>query len=162
LGTLGCPSFPAPSKYSIEKMAKPMRREFEDDDRDAIAPSVDLEKDLPRSVYEIPDEYWGFRAYNRDSHPGVCTASDGHLATLIQGTDPIAVIAAGRAHVLIDPSPENGLKKQTAFKLEPRRFRARKIGLMHFDRLRGRLSEEDHIRITTELAYLFRDEEELK
>ena len=130
--------------------------------RDAAASSVDLKNDLPRSIYDVPDRFWGFHAFSRDMHPGACLEANVHHAKLVQGTDHASYAAARHTCVLVDPSPENGLSKKTAFILEPRRFRAKKIGLMHFDRLRGRLSEEDHIRITTELAYLFCDEEESK
>ena len=120
---------------------------------------VDLENDLPRTIYAVPDKFWEFEAFGRESHPGACVQANMHeqLAVLVLGSD---FNRRSVSHVLIQPSHENGLTKETAFGLEPKSFALRKIGLLHFDRKLGILSTEDHEKLLTALAYQFREDSE--
>jgi ECF sigma factor len=96
-------------------------------------PAVPVEQELEGSVYMVPDTLWEIFAPDRDDHPGVCVRCHlpARLAFLNKGTDP----AFARPHlylvVYIDPTPENGLGKRTAFALDPRRVRLHRLLTLH-------------------------------
>ncbi|MDA1055123.1 MAG: hypothetical protein O3C40_32275 [Planctomycetota bacterium] len=56
---------------------------------EGMATFIDAERELPGSVYQVPDKMWGFDAVGRIEHPGACTACDVHKrqAVLLKGTD---------------------------------------------------------------------------
>jgi hypothetical protein len=109
-----------------------------------LAEAIVPERDLPGSVYMVPDKFWGFSAVGRTEHPGACTAclSEEQVAILLKGRD--AVTLRGKAaHWFVDPSPGNGLEKITAFELLPYRFPLRRVLLMHPQRRVGQLAADD-------------------
>ncbi len=109
------------------------------------------------SVYKVPDSMWGFQAVGRVEHPGACTlcGTEHRYAILLKGTD-----AEGCPHrfprvVTVLASRANGLIKTTAFTIEPRKFRLRKIELLHENRLVGRLDRHDLSLLQAELHRVF-------
>jgi len=110
-------------------------------DREGEPVFINSQEELPGSVYKVPDKMWGFDAVGRIEHPGACTSCTPHQrqAVLLQGTD---AKLAGRGYpqvVVISPSAPNGLTKPTAFAVEPRIFRLRKVELLAKDRRIGTL-----------------------
>ena len=97
------------------------------------------------SVFMVPDKWWGFQAVGRDSHPGACVmeAEGGRKIQLLKGTDGMRKERYQKSQFIVQPSDSNGLKKRTAFSLEPRLFRRNKINVLYPDRLLGRLSEAE-------------------
>jgi hypothetical protein len=118
---------------------------------------VDPERDLPGSVYAVPDSYWGFEAPGRTSHPGACSQCSvaGQHATFVKGTDVRSSRPDITPILLIQPSEANGLSKETAFALAPRRLRLHKAVLLHYNRRMGVLDPEDLARLRGELTRLF-------
>jgi hypothetical protein len=136
----------------------PSRGSFDDNGKGpAEVTEVDPERDLPGSVYAVPDSYWGFEAPGRTSHPGACAhcSAAGQHATFVKGTD----VRSSRPNItpilLIQPSAANGLSKETAFALAPRRLRLHKAVLLHYDRKMGALDPDDLARLRGELTRLF-------
>lgn len=105
------------------------------------------------SVYAVPDKLWGFESVLSDSHPGACLGGDARFAHFVQGTSVENEWGRrGRERVL--PSADNGLRKETSFRLEPRRFRWNRVVLLHPDRFIGRLDAEDLQRLRERLDHL--------
>src|SRR5436190_23771109 len=92
---------------------------------------VDPGKDLPGSIYMVPDKFCGFEAVGRIDHPGACVFCDvpGGSATLVKGTDLFAARPGRHEVLVVDPSSDNGLRKATAFAIVPRRFKLRRLAL---------------------------------
>ena len=111
-------------------------------------------------LYRVPDKWWGFEAYGRVEHPGACVGYDrrGVHVTMLKGTDPKSA-RYEHVHVLVDASDSNGLSKQTAFQIQPRTFRARRVALLYPERFLGSLSSKDLERMQAELIRLFGGEE---
>jgi hypothetical protein len=107
-------------------------------------PEVDPESDFPGTTYIVPDKFWGFRSVGREDHPGACTqcATAEHVAILVKGSDALLRRSFAPTFV-IEPTPENGLRKATAFELVPRAFRLRRLLLLHENRRAGRLDPLD-------------------
>jgi hypothetical protein len=115
------------------------------DDAENDQPQVPIVKELEGSVYMIPDRRWGFQAEGREDHPGACVRCDlpARMTYLNKGTDLHSARPDRFLYVTVEPSPQNGLSKPTAFALEPRRIRLHVIRYFHQGReLLGRL--EDH------------------
>lgn len=113
-----------------------------------------LRQELEGSVYEIPDPLWGFTAPHREWHPGACARCDpaARLTYCYKGTDARRVRAKLFAMVVVEPSPENGLKKTTAFALDPRRIPLKVLRKIHnADGWRGALEEPFLRRMQTHL-----------
>jgi hypothetical protein len=113
-----------------------------------------LRQELEGSVYEIPDPLWGFAAPDREWHPGACARCDpaAGLAYSYKGTDARRVREKLFAVVVVDPTPQNGLKKTTAFALDPRRIPLPIFRKIHnADGWRGALEEECLRRMQTHL-----------
>ena len=122
-----------------------------------IIHQFDVAKELPRSVYRVPDGIWGFHAEGRMEHPGVCVSVNPQSGTafMLKGTDAQRAVARWRTYVVVNPDATNRLSKPTAFALEPRRFRIRKIVLLHHDRKIGSLASADFERLQSELRRVF-------
>lgn len=125
-------------------------------DESVYMAEIDVEMELPGSVYMVPDKFWGFQAIGRDDHPGACTRCDAAaaLAILVKGSD-IAGLRGLHGYLVIGPTRDNGLKKPTAFALQPRPFRLRRVLLMHPNRRIGQLDADDALRLQRELERLF-------
>jgi len=105
------------------------------------------------SIYWVPDRMWGFELVLADGHPGVCLGGDAQAACFVQGTGvENDWNRNGRERVL--PSAENGLHKETSFRLEPRRFRWKRVVLLHPERFVGRLDDADYERLRRRLDAL--------
>jgi hypothetical protein len=103
------------------------------DDAEESPPQVSVTAELEGSVYMVADRLWGFHAEGREHHPGACVRCDvaARLAFLLKGTD-LASARSGRfLYVNVEPSPENGLSKTTAFALDPRRIRLHVLRNLH-------------------------------
>ncbi len=115
------------------------------DDADEPPAQVPVAEELEGSVYMVPDRLWGFRAEGREHHPGTCVRCDvpARLAFLFKGTDLASARPDRFLYVSVEPSPQNGLAKPTAFALDPRRIRLHVLRNLHQGReWIGRL--EDH------------------
>lgn len=115
------------------------------DDADEPPPQVPVAGELEGSVYMVPDRLWGFRAEGREHHPGACVRCDvpARLAFLFKGTDLASARPSRFLYVNVEPSPQNGLDKPTAFAIDPRRIRLHVLRNLHQGReCIGRL--EDH------------------
>ncbi|SRR6266542_2084858 len=137
-------------------------------DRDARAEhpapeivEIDPARDLPGSIYMVPDKFWGFEAVGRIDHPGACVFCDvsGGSATLVKGTDLFSA-RGGHEILIVDPSVANGLAKPTAFAIAPRLFKLRRVALLHFDRRLGALETEHLTYLQEQLLRLFPEEPE--
>ena len=119
----------------------------------------DTERELPGTVYSVPDKFWGFEAVGREDHPGICMACNAsqRQASLIKGTDARTTRWHSVGRVLVDPTPSNGLVKTTAFELAPRLFRLRRVVLLHDDRRMGKLDPPDFDRLKRELDRVFKE-----
>lgn len=120
-------------------------RPFEDEDpfvvRESLA-DVDIDREVSGSTYIVPDKFWGISVAGREDHPGVCLSCSemNQSAVMLKGSDEVM----RRTHTfVIEPSRDNGLRKATAFELTPRRFRLRRLLLLHYDRRLGRLDTND-------------------
>lgn len=104
----------------------------------------------------VPDSWWGFRAEDRDEHPGACVACSpcGFHSTLLKGTDPVSG-RYGIVQVLIEPSESNGLRKSTSFAIRPICHSTRKVSCLIHDRTIGTLDSEDLLRLQIQLAECF-------
>lgn len=119
---------------------------------------LDPENELPGSVYMVPDRVWRFQAFGREDHPGACARCDVRLrqAWMFKGTDPASVRLDRYSVLLVEPSPENGLSKTTAFALEPRQVRLHKVLLLHRSTRRlGRLEPGQLESLQAELLRFF-------
>ncbi len=125
-------------------------------DEDVSAPKLDATSELPGSVYMVPDKFWGFQAIGRVEHPGICTQCDipATVATLLKGTDANRIRGA-HGYWITAATQSNGLKKSTAFQLQPRRFPLRRVLLMHENRRVGRLDDNELRQLQRELERLF-------
>jgi hypothetical protein len=123
---------------------------------------VDPGKDLPGSIYMVPDKFWGFEAVGRIDHPGACVFCDvsGGSATLVKGTDLFSARGGRHEILIVDPSAGNGLLKPTAFAIAPRLFKIRRVALLHFDRRLGALETEHLTYLQEQLLRLFPEEPE--
>ena len=129
-------------------------------DEDVSAPKLDATSELPGSVYMVPDKFWGFQAVGRVEHPGICTQCDipATVATLLKGTDANRIRGA-HGYWITAATQSNGLKKSTAFQLQPRRFPLRRVLLMHENRRVGRLEDNELRQLQRELERLFPSDE---
>jgi hypothetical protein len=127
---------------------RPLRPPDDDPDPEPPEPLVPIEEAFVRSVYWVADRLWGFSAPDRSAHPGVCVRCDARnqQAVMVKGTSVREERAwrYDRFEVLVvDPTPENGLKTPTAFALEPRPVDLRILRRIHLDEgPRGRVSQE--------------------
>jgi hypothetical protein len=134
------------------------RLRLEDRDLPEIV-EVDPGRDLPGSIYMVPDKFWGFEAVGRFDHPGACVFCDpSGNATLVKGTDLISARPGLQGLLIIEPSPGNGLRKPTAFAIAPRRFKSRRVALLHFDRRLGSLEAEELHYLQEQILRLFPEE----
>jgi hypothetical protein len=94
---------------------------------------VPVEEALQKSVYMVPDPFWGFEVFGRIEHPGVCVRCDlpNRQAFLNKGTDPRSARTDRYLVLSVEPSAENGLRKPTAFALDPRAVRLHKLLNLH-------------------------------
>jgi hypothetical protein len=122
------------------------RFRFQDSDPGDDEPESLLEEPtteaLEGTVYMVPDPCWGFHIPHREDHPGACVCCDlgSRLTFLNKGTDPKAARGDRYLILVIEPTPENGLSKPTAFALDPRPIRLhRLLTLHHSPRRLGRL-----------------------
>lgn len=113
-------------------------------------------RDLPGAVLMIPNKHWGFEVVSADDHPGACVAyaDDRREGVLLQGTDADHVRQL-RVYHLVEPTPENGLHKRTAFRLVPRYCRLHRVKLYFPERHLGRLDGETILALQKELARLY-------
>ena len=141
----------------IEPITPPRRLREEPDEPEPAAQEQPFDpfRELLGAVVMVPNEHWGFSGVTSDQHPGACT----HVATartggtLVKGTDANHP-RAQRGHLVVDPTPENGLDKPTAFELVPRVFRMHRLRLYFPERLRGKLSGAALAELRAELARL--------
>lgn len=100
----------------------------------------DADRQLPGAVLMVPNKHWGFEIVSSSDHPGACAhySPGGGDAILVKGTDA-EHIGNRRGYFLVDATLQNGLKKQTAFRLVPRPFRLRRLKLYFPERYLGRL-----------------------
>jgi len=135
---------------------RPTKEPLDDDGIEAAdVVRVDPERDMPGSVYAVPNSYW--RIPGGTSHPGACAYCSvaAQHATFVKGTDVKSARPDITPILLIQPSPVNGLSKPTAFALAPWVLRLNKAVLLHFDRRMGALDPEDLARLRRELSRLF-------
>jgi hypothetical protein len=111
-------------------------------------------RDLPGAVLMIPNRHWGFEVVSADDHPGACAfyRPEQRSGVLVGGTDADNV--RWGKYFVVDPTPENGLSKPTAFKLVPRYFRLHKLKLYFPERHIGRLDGTTLRTLRDELARL--------
>jgi hypothetical protein len=109
-------------------------------------PLVSVEEAFVGAVYWIADTLWGIP--DRLAHPGVCVRCDHKMqqAVMVKGTS-VRQSQAWRYEryevLVVDPTPENGLKNPTAFSLEPRPIDLRILRRIHLeDGPRGRVPQE--------------------
>lgn len=125
------------------------RREQIPDATDATSESAESEPFNPDTallgaVLMVPNRVWGFEVVSAKDHPGVCTRYEPGAsgATLLLGTDPVGLRKEERACCFcVDPTDGNGLKKRTAFKLVPRRFRLHRLRLFFPERHMGQMEK---------------------
>jgi hypothetical protein len=129
-------------------------------DEEVSTPELDPASELPGSVYMVPDKFWGFQAVGRIEHPGLCTQCDipATVATLLKGTDANRIRGA-HGYWITAATQSNGLKKSTAFQLQPHRFPLRRVLLMHENRCVGRLEDSELRKLQRELERLFPSDE---
>lgn len=126
-------------------MAESNDDDFWDHQQDQASEQVSIEKELPGSVYMIPDRLWAIQAKGREDHPGACVHCDlsARLSFLNKGTDVYSARKGRFLLVIVVPSAKNGLGKPTAFALDPRRIRMHKLLTFHQGKeWLGRLEEE--------------------
>ncbi len=115
-----------------------------------------MSQNLPGAVIMVPNRYWGFTNINSVDHPGVCVEllRDHRDGVLVKGTD--AEHAYGRrGYLYFDPTPENGLKKETAFEMRPKVIRTHTLENFFPERYLGHVEESVRLSILEELARLF-------
>jgi hypothetical protein len=140
-----------------------VRTRLRDDPDDAPAPTApeifEPFSALLGVVLMVPNAHWGFEGVTSDDHPGTCThvATTGQSATLVKGTDADH-IRFPRGYYFVDPTEENGLTKQTAFELVPRRFRMHRLRTYFPERRMGQLSGGTLQSLRTELERLHPEE----
>lgn len=102
-------------------------------------------------VLFIPNEVWGFSDPTSTHHPGVCVHDKEHEPPLIvfktlfckgKGAENIKP-RFRKEYVIIEPSFENGLTKNTAIKKVPDAILSLRIWPIYQDRYAGRLEECD-------------------
>lgn len=111
--------------------------------------------ELVGDLYRVPDRWWGFEAFGRDNHPGVCI---GYLPSrfkvnLLKGTDCRSARYTV-VQIVVNPDESNGLLKPTSFSIKPYPFSARKILNLRDEKL-GVLAERDLDLMRAELIRLF-------
>lgn len=111
-----------------------------DDDEDDDEPTepdvpVAIQTGAEGSVYRIPTALWWFTAPNRHDRPGVCVRCDlaAGVAIMSVGRDPDSFFSQTSPVVLVAPTPDNGLRKRTAFALTPWPISIRMLQLCHND-----------------------------
>jgi hypothetical protein len=126
------------------RFRRPAREKEDSEPAEPLVPPRAVEQELEGSVYDIPDDLWGFEAVFRSWHPGVCVRLDitAEVGFCYKGTDARRVRKRFRI-ILVEPSQQNGLKKTTAFALEPHRIPERRLREIHnSDSWRGVLERE--------------------
>lgn len=139
------------------RRSRPRKDDPEEDAADASAQPIPAEEGLEASVYRIPTVLWWFDAPNRRDRPGLCVRCDltERIAVLCPGRDPGSRYSQGTV-VLVDPTPENGLTKRTAFAMTPWTIDLRMLQLIHNDGQRmGRLAADVFDEILVHLAELW-------
>ncbi len=96
-------------------------------------PQRPIQQELEGSIYAIPDPLWGFTVPDRAWHPGVCVHCDltAGLTFCSKGTDARRARLDRFPMVVVEPSPQNGLEKPTAFALDPRRIALNVLRKIH-------------------------------
>lgn len=125
----------------------------------------DPEARLPGAVFFVPDKMWGFKAVGREDHPGACIfcSTEKREALLSKGTSVGSGAARRLEHpYLIGPDPTNGLTKETAFDLVPKRFRLQRVLLMEPERKLGQLDPVDLKIMQDEYLRIFKYKAEAK
>jgi len=115
-------------------------------------------RDLPGSVYFVPDRFWKWDAPGRVEHPGACAFYNATAmkATVVPGTDARgAAEAKKRIAIVVRAGPTNGLEKDTAFLLAPRVLKLDVIAPIHHTRRLGRLDADDLTTLQRTLKKLF-------
>ncbi|WP_157369544.1 hypothetical protein [Zavarzinella formosa] len=118
-------------------------------------PPFEPDHDLPGAVMMIPNSHWGFEVVSATDHPGACVnyLPASREGVLVQGTDAENV-RYPRTYLTVSPTVENGLFKDTAFKLVPRYFRLHKLKLYFPQRHIGSLGGTTLQHLRDELARL--------
>jgi hypothetical protein len=113
--------------------------------REGGPPSVaPLQEELPGSVYYVPHDVWNVPTRQPKDRPGVCVGCDvpGRWAWLYRGIDASSPVVRSHETILVPPSGANGLKKLTAFLVEPQGVRLHRLMTFHsHPRLVGRLED---------------------
>jgi hypothetical protein len=93
----------------------------------------------------VPDAWWGFQAEGREDHPGACVLEVPARREwiLLKGTGAETYEKLHRTQVLIHPTEENGLLKNTIFSLKPRPKRDHQVRNLIPERVMGNLSGQD-------------------
>ena len=120
-----------------------MEQDRNDDISDEVAtPAAD---DHLGRMFAVPDGWWGFSAVGREDHPGACVYKVPTRSEwiLLKGTGAENRSHIHRTEVLIAPSEENGLLKDTVFSLSPQPFRSHRLRNLIPDRLMGELDDAD-------------------
>jgi hypothetical protein len=96
-------------------------------------------------VFAVPDAWWGFDAVGREDHPGATVQELPARSEwiLLKGTGAENRERIHRTEVLIDPTDENGLFKETVFSLAPRPFRTHRLRNLVPERVMGRLADNE-------------------
>lgn len=132
-----------------------------EDDDPVPTNTLDPDHDLPGAVFMVPNEQWQIDSATSTDHPGACVHYQEHpcSAILVKGTDAVHVRNAP-GYCVIDPTPENGLEKPTAFELLPRYFRLHKVRLFYPERYLGQLADATLFALFEELARACADADE--
>jgi hypothetical protein len=150
-----------------EPPARPRKPHFRlplDRDEEEPVPTfnpLDPDHDLPGAVFMVPNEQWEIDSTTSTDHPGACVHYQERpgSAILVKGTDAVHVRNAPGYYV-VEPTPENGLDKPTAFELMPRYFRLHKVRLFYPQRYLGRLDDATLFALFDELARACADADE--
>ena len=118
------------------------------------------DEEFPGTVFAVPDRLWGFEAFGREDHPGVCTAwrPEAWQATLVKGRDAATDRGHPRTRLLVEPSRQNGLHKPTAFELAPLYRPLRRVRLLYPSRRMGTLEPDLFAELRRRLRELFPSE----
>jgi hypothetical protein len=132
-------------------------KEWGSEEDDLPLEPVPSDKQLPGTVFAVPDRHWGFSAVGREDHPGICTAARPKTiqATLVKGRDAATDRSPLRTRFDVDPSLLNGLRKTTSFELVPRIRSLRRVRALFPDRRMGKLEPVTFAELRRRLVKLF-------
>lgn len=110
------------------------------------------------NLYQVPDKWWGFEAFGRENHPGVCVSmASAHKVNMLKGTDPRSK-SYSLVHIEVMPDSQNNLLKKTSFAVKPYPTSANKVRLLNGDRFIGELDIDQLAEMQTALERYFLDE----